>query len=72
VKPSRAVDDRPEARRPVEAVADEAARSAAVDDDLHPIAVMLDLVDPAVARRRLLDEGREERGLACRRASWLA
>ena len=47
--------------RPVIAVAGEGADLAAIDDDQGAIAVILDLVNPALPGRRLRDEGREFR-----------
>ena len=53
------LDHPPIGSRPVIAVAGEGADLAAIDDDQGAIAVILDLVNPALPGRRLRDEGRE-------------
>ena len=47
--------------RPVQPRARQQLRLAAVDSGVHPVAVELDLVQPAVTRRRFVDEARELR-----------
>ncbi len=47
--------------RPVEPRARQQLRLVALDPGMHPIAVELDLVQPAVTGRRLVDEARELR-----------
>ena len=69
-----AVDDRAHARKrfcgshdawvvrsPVEAATAERASSATLDKHERPEAVVLDLVQPVIAGRRLIDERRRER-----------
>ena len=51
--------DRPEARGPVEAAAGEHANLAGLEARRGAVAVQLDLVDPAIAGRRLVREGGE-------------
>ena len=49
------------AMRPIEACARQQRGLAAVDPGVHAVAVVLDLMQPAVARRRFVDEARELR-----------
>ena len=60
-QPGAGLDHPPIGARPVIAVAGEGADLAAIDDDQGAIAVILDLVNPALPGRRLRDEGREFR-----------
>ena len=58
---AKRLDRAPVAMRPVEAGAGQQLDVAAVDARMHAVAVVLDLVQPAVARRRLVYQARELR-----------
>ena len=58
---AKRLDRAPVAMRPVEACAGQQLDVAAVDARVHAVAVVLDLVQPAVARRRLVYQARELR-----------
>ena len=55
------LDRSPIATRPVQAGAGQQPDLAAVDAGVHAVAVVLDLVQPFLARRRFVDEARELR-----------
>jgi hypothetical protein len=55
------IDDALVGSGPVSAMAREGPHSALVDDDQRAIAIMLDLVNPALSGGRLRDEGRDFR-----------
>ena len=60
-QPGASIDHPLIGRRPVIAVPGEGADLAAIDDDQGAIAIIFDLVNPALPGRRLRDEGREFR-----------
>jgi hypothetical protein len=53
------LDQRRDPRGPVLAIATEHADRGAVDPELHAISIELDLVDPAVSTRYLVDQRRQ-------------
>ena len=58
-QPAAGVDNPPVGPRPVIAVAGEGSDLAAIDDDQGAVAIIFDLVNPALSGGRLRDEGRE-------------
>jgi hypothetical protein len=56
------IDNRAVLARPIEPVAAKSAGRAALNDDLRPVAVVLDLVQPARSGGRLRDQNRGHRG----------